>query len=80
MKKLYRVYLRRDLVGPYYVVAEEATAAERCVIDNLNRLGYGPSRDRVMDRLEVVAEDCAYPNTARLFCFIGARNLKRRST
>lgn len=66
-RNLYRVTLRSTLAGPYYVVAETADAAVETVIADMNRRDYGFTKDRVLDRVELLAEQRDYPRIARLY-------------
>ena len=61
--KLYRVRCRgmTDSHGTAYVVAKDAGAAYAMLRASLDRRDLGFSRDREMDRVELVAEVGAYP-------------------
>lgn len=66
-RNLYRVWLRSFIAGPYYVVAETTDAAVNEVIMDMNRRDSGFSRDRVLDKVELVAQQYEYTAAPRLF-------------
>jgi hypothetical protein len=66
-RNLYRVWLRGSIAGPYYVVAETTDAAVNAVVEDMNRRDYGFSKDRVFDKVELLAQQYEYSVAPRLF-------------
>jgi hypothetical protein len=66
-RNLYRVWLRGSIAGPYYVVAETTDEAVNEVVGDMNRRDYGFSRDRVLDKVELLAQQYEYTAAPRLF-------------
>lgn len=62
MKSLFRVTLRgmRDSHGVSYVVAEDAGKAYERVLADMNKRDLGFSKDRALDKVELIAEEREY--------------------
>jgi hypothetical protein len=50
--KLYKV---TNKIGDWWVTAEHPTAAEEKVIKHLNETGFGLSKDRIVETIELIA-------------------------
>lgn len=66
-RNLYRVFLRGAIAGPHYVVANTTDDALQIVVDDHQQRNYGFSSDRVLDRIELVAEDYLHTRVNRLY-------------
>ena len=66
-QRLYRVFLRGSIAGPYYVVASSSDVAYNLVVREFNLRDYGFTKDRVLDRVELIADAYAYADIPRLF-------------
>ena len=66
-QRLYRVFLRGNIAGPYYVVASSPDAAYNLVVREFNLRDYGFTKDRVLDRVELIADTYLYADIPRLF-------------
>lgn len=66
-RKLYRVWLHGGIRGPHYVVAENTESALEEVIGYLNANDLGFTADRVLDRIELLAEQSDHPSLDRLY-------------
>ena len=64
---LYRVTLRgmQDSYGISYVIAEDAGVAYAKVYNNLTSRDIGRWKDRVLDKVELLAEDSFNPGCER---------------
>lgn len=62
MKSLFRVTLRgmRDSYGVSYVVADDAGKAYEHVLADMNKRDIGFSKDRALDKVELLAEEYEY--------------------
>lgn len=67
IQRLYRVFLRGNIVGPYYVVTSSPNAAYDLVVREFNARDYGFTKDRVLDRVELIADTNEYTGISRLF-------------
>lgn len=66
-RNLYRVFLRGSIAGPHYVVASTTDEAIQTVVADHQQRDYGFLSDRVLDRIELVAEDNLYTRVNRLY-------------
>ena len=66
-QRLYRVFLRGNIAGPYYVVASSPDVAYNLVVREMNLRDYGFTKDRVLDRVELIADAYPYADISRLF-------------
>lgn len=68
--KLYLVTIKGLYACPYhssYVVAKDPTAAHTVVREYLEKNNFGFSHDRELEKIELVADDRTYPDTAHAF-------------
>lgn len=68
--KLYLVTVHGFYSSPYrysYVVAKDPTAAYTVVREYFEKKNLGFYQDRELEKIELVADDRTYPDTARAF-------------
>jgi len=62
-KNLYRLTMSSSDLPQFYVVASDPTEAQSKVLTPINADSYGFSSDRLVTKIELVAEDYLYTKT-----------------